>query len=331
MLAYIRDFTPAQIGKFWFPFPYTATVCRMYISLKNKGVEFFKVYHDCKNTPAQQHAEVVAYNAISEMLFARLNEHKEPLNTEYQLDFAIAMNNSSCLDCRREIGEWIKEMKKLINGAGLQLTLFFSNLYVGVGEENSDDDVEVLFTGWIISLVQTYGIYVDICPIIVNKMVPKQDHKYRLTDLSSVIGYDTTCLKTFRKLFRRLFEAKDGTFTVQSLQCDGSNGLFNAEKPVGKLYLEIFTWESLQGIAIRPIDKHYFPTTQQEPSTSLQEPSQVESNDLRIKSKTVEAKSKKMKRPYSYNNRFRGKQKFYSGSKLPWYKKRKQSKRYPKY
>ena len=265
MLAYIRNFTPAQIGKFWFPFTHTATVCRMYISLKNKGVTIFEVYHDCKNTPAQQHAEVVAYNAISQDLSARLNEHKQPLNNEYQLDFAIAMNNSSCKDCRGEIGEWIKEMKKLINGARLQLTLFFSNLYVV--EENSD--IVVLFTDWIISLVQTYGICVDICPIIVNKMLPKQDHKYSLTDLSSVIGCDTTCLEKFRKLFRRLFNEKDGTFTVQSLQCDGSNGLFNTEKPVDELYLEIFIWESPQGIAIRPIDKHSSPLIKTQESEKI--------------------------------------------------------------
>ena len=134
----------------------------------------------------------------------------------------------------------------------------FSNLYVG--EKNSVDDVVlVLFTDWIISLVQTYDICVDICPIIVNKMLPKQDHKYRLTDLSSVIGYDIACLEKFRKLFRRLVEAKDGTFTVQSLQCDGTSDLFKSDKPVDKIYLEIFTWENPQGISIRPTDKHSSP------------------------------------------------------------------------
>ena len=267
MLAYIRDFTPFQTNQFWFPFPYTATVCRMYISLKNKGVEIFEVNHDCENTPVL-HAEVVAYNAISQELFARLNEHKGPLNNEYQLDFAIAMNNSSCKECRREIGEWIKRMKISINGARLQLTLFFSNLYVG--EKNSVDDVVlVLFTDWIISLVQTYDICVDTCPIIVSKMLPKQDHKYSLTDLSSVIGYDIACLEKFRKLFRRLVNEKDGTFTVQSLQCDGTNGLFNTEKPVNELYLEIFTWESPQGIAIRPTDKHPFPLIKTQESEKI--------------------------------------------------------------
>ena len=338
MLAYIRDFTPYQIGKFWFPFTYTATVCRMYISLKNKGVAIFEVYHDCENTPGQQHAEIVAYNAISKMLFARLNEHKEPLNNEYQLDFAIAMNNSSCKDCRREIALWIHDLKKLINGARLQLTLFFSNLYVV--EENSD--VVVLFTDWIISLVQTYGIYVDICPIIISKMLPKQDYGYRLKDLLIVTRHDIACLENFKKLFRRLFEVNGGTYVVQ---CNEISDLFKADKPVNQIYLKIFTWESPQGISIRPTDKHYFPTTLQESSTTLQESSttlqessttlqessttlqessQVESNDLQIKSKTV--KSKKMRRSYPYNNRF-----IYSRSKLPWYKKRKQSKKVSQY
>ena len=293
MLAYIRYFTP-QTNQFWFPFPYTATVCRMYISLKNKGVEIFEVYHDCENTPGQQHAEVVAYNAISQELSARLNEHKGPLNTEYQLDFAIAMNNSSCLDCRGEIVEWINDLKKLINGARLQLTLFFSNLYVV--EENSD--VVVLFTDWIIHLVQTYGICVDICPIIVSKMLPKQDYGYRLKDLLRVTRHDITCLENFKKLFQRLVDANDGTYVVQ---CNEICDLFNVDKPVNEIYLKIFTWECPQGISISPTDKHSFPTSLQEPSTSLLESSQLYFNkDHQIKSNT-KSKPKKV----SYQKRTR--------------------------
>ena len=66
-----------------------------------------------------------------------------------------------------------------MNGAHLQLTLFFSHLYIKE-DEGSVNTTVVSFTDWIVKLVDIYDVVVDICPIIVNRMLPKQDYKYPL-------------------------------------------------------------------------------------------------------------------------------------------------------
>ena len=104
-------------------------------------------------------------------------------------------------------------------------------------------------------------------------MLPKRDYNYTLKDLSSVLKRDITCLENVRKLFERLTNAKDGAFSVQSLQNNKTSGLFDVKKPVNEISLKIFTWESLQGISVRPIDKHSSPVYLQEPSTSIPKPS----------------------------------------------------------
>ena len=328
MLAYIQDFTPSQVGEFWYPFNKPTTVCRMYICLENKGVEIFKVESSTKNVPGQQHAEEVAYDEIFGELFAKLNEHTEYLNNESQLDFAIAMNNSSCKGCRGKIVDWIEGIKQSIHGAHLQLILFFSNLYyVRDGKETSVDVVVVSFTNWVIDLVKKYDIFVDICPIIISKMLPKLDYKYRLKELSSVVKRDITCLKNFRKLLMRLNEVKGGAISVQSLQYNETSGLFDDEKPVNKIYLNIFTWETPQGISVRPIDKDSSPVSPSEPSTSLPEFSLLTLNKDALN--TAGGKRKKGKQfSRSNNKKFGGKPKFFPRSNLPWYKKKR--KKFPK-
>ena len=284
MLAFIQNFTPSQIDQFWFPFTKPKTVCRMYISIKNKGVELFKVDCYSENDPGQQHAEEVAYNEISRKLFTQSNE--EYLNDEFQLDFAITMNNSSCKGCREKIIDWIKRMKQSMHGAHLQLILFFSNLYVGNGEETSVEEVVVSFTGWVIHLVKEYSIFVDICPIIVSKMLPKRDYYYTLKDLPDILKRDITCLENFRKLFEQLTNAKDGAFSVQSLHYNEIN-IFDVKKPVNEIHLKIFTWESPQGISVRPIGDKYFPPLNP-PLLNLKEYHLIESN-------TAEENPKKMR------------------------------------
>ena len=305
MLAYLQGFTPFEIcQQFWFPFSDPKTVCRLYISLENKGEKKIEIPRYSESSLA--HAEVVAYKKISRKLFAQLDENKQYLNSESKLDFGIATNNSSCKGCRKNITNWIKNLKKSINGTHLQLTLFFSHLYVG--EEGSVDKVVISFTNWIVDLVKTCAIAVDICPIIVCKMLPKQDYKYKLEHLSDVVKRDTTCLDNFRKLFVQLTNATDGTFAVQS-------DLFCSDEQVKRAYLHIFTWEKPQGISVRPIGKYSSPA-------SLPEPSQHFNPKFQIKSNTVETKQKKHKSSGYYSKMVGGKRKVFRWNNHSGYKRR---------
>ena len=156
MLAYIQQFTDDHICQFWFPFARRRTVCRMYIGLENKGVNIFKVSCDSENSP-EGHAEVIAYKKIYSELISELNKHKKYLNSESKLDFAIATNNSPCDDCKRTITSWIENLIMLMNGAHLQLTLFFSHLYIKE-DEGSVNTTVVSFTDWIVKLVDIYNL-----------------------------------------------------------------------------------------------------------------------------------------------------------------------------
>ena len=314
MLAYIQQFTNDHINTFWFPFPYTRTVCRMYIGLSNNNGVIFEVSRYSENS-SSDHAEVVAYKEISRKLISELNKHEEYLNSKSQLDFAIATNNSSCNGCRKRITNWIKDLKKSINGTHLQLTLFFNNLYVG--EEGSVDNVVVSFTNWIVDLVKEYDMVVDICPIVVNKMLPKQDYKFRLKDLSKVIKCDITCLENFRDLYAQLIAAKDGTFIVHCHNHD----LFNSDKPVDSLYMEIFTWKEPMYISVCRSNEHSSSIFLPEPSTSLPEPSKID-----LKSSIVQEKHKKVRKSshyYNNNNKTsRGKPRYLSTFKYNRYRRR---------
>ena len=307
MLEYLQKFTNYHIKQFWLPFENKTTVCRMYISLEDTDEEKFKICFKCRNWSGL-HAEVRAYNKISSELTAELSQHKEYLNSESKLHFAIAMNNSSCKDCRKKITNWIKGLKEKINGTQLQLTLFFSNLYVG--EEESVDNVVESFSDWIVDLVTTIGIVVDICPIVINCMLPKQDYGYRLKDLSNILKCDIACLKNFRKLSKQLIKVKnqDESFLVR---CTANSDLFNCRKPVKSICMKIFTWENPHYISVSPIDKQSSPASLPDPSTPLPkhipEPSQLDvDNELEEKPKRT--------RKYYIRRYIRGKRRLSSTS-----------------
>ena len=114
------------------------------------------------------------------------------------LDFIIALNNSPCTDCRRKILSWIREIQQLIPNTAIRLILFFSHLY---SKKEPVSSVVGPFAKWILDVVHNQCVVI-ICPIVVFKMLP--EFNYRFKELFKVLTFDEKIIEIFRDLFKEL-------------------------------------------------------------------------------------------------------------------------------
>ena len=243
MLSYTRDFSSDDIEHFWLPF-HRITMCRMTFLLRSRNEEIFRI--DCsERMDADNHAEIRAYNSKKDELFNRLRQFNDTSNLSV-LDFIIALNNSSCTDCRKKIIEWTRDIQQLIPNTSIRLILFFSHLY---SDKKPVDSVIGPFSDWILEIVGN-EIVVIICPIVVFKMLP--EFNYRFQELLRVIRSDENIIEIFRELLKELKSRQSPQNNFFSVY--PSDDFFDESDSV---YLSFFTWEDPQYISITPRGKEH--------------------------------------------------------------------------
>ena len=243
MLSFIRNFSSDDVKHFWRPFPHRITMCRMTFLVRSRNEEIFRI--DCSSRDADDHAEKIAYNSIKDELFRGLNDN-DTSNLSV-LDFIIALNNSSCPDCRKEIVKWTRDIQQVIPNTSIRLILFFSHLY---SKKKPVASVIGPFSDWILEIVGN-EIVVIICPIVVFKMLP--EFNYRFQELLKVITFDKEIIGIFRELLKK-FKSRQSLQKNNFFSVYPSHNFFNESYSV---YLSFFTWENPQYISITPRVKEH--------------------------------------------------------------------------
>ena len=241
MLSFIKNFPTHDVKHFWSPFPHRTTLCRMTFLLRSNNREEYAINSHSRATE-ENHAEIIAYDSIKKKLFACLSQQ----NHLQVLDFIIALNNSPCTDCRRKILSWIRKIQQLTPNTAIRLVLFFSHLY---SNKEPVSSVVGPFAKWIIDVVHNQCVVI-ICPIVVFKMLP--EFNYRFKELFKVLTSDEKIIEIFRDLFKELnsqLTPLNNLFSVFP-----SHEFFNRDYSV---YLSLFTWENPRYISIVPRDKDH--------------------------------------------------------------------------